>query len=286
MTASSAEELASNVVNLVSFPDVAFRIEEKLADENSSIGEIAKVIEVDPAVSAALLRLANSASYGACGQVSSVSRAVMVVGLRDLRDLTYCICAAQATRGLENDIISVEDFWRHSLYCAVGARLIASVARCQADGSPFTAGLLHDIGQLVMYHQDPDASRAALEVLVDLYDGTDDFCAERDVFHYDHAAVGAALAERWNLPSAITRCIRYHHEPYSADEVSETLLMVHIANSLAVLVELDSVNFNDAPPIDDRALDSLGLARNRLLAMVDDIKAESDDLVRVFVNSH
>ena len=284
MPAQTAEEMASDVVRLVSFPDVAFRIEEKLKDENSSVNDIASVIQVDPAVTAALLRLANSATYGSVGDVSSVGRAVMVVGLRELRDLAFGICAAKACEGLTNEILSVEDFWRHSLYCGVGARLIDAVARTRSPISPFTAGMLHDIGQLAMYNQDPASSKAALDVLLDVYDGTDDLSAERHVFQFDHAAVGAALARSWHLPEDIINCIRYHHNPYEADDVTTALLLVHVANSLAALVELESTNFDDGPEIDERALKDLGISRERLLALVDDIRAETDELVRIFVN--
>ena len=247
MAVTTADELASRISNLVSFPDVAIRIEQKLADENSSVNDIAEVIRVDPAVSAALLRLANSAIYGAGGEVSSISRAVMVVGLRELRDLAYGICTTRAFEGVTNEIVSVEDFWRHSLHCAVAAKIIGASSRIRCADSPFTAGLLHDIGHLVMFNQEAESSRKALEMSLDLYDGTNDYLAEQQVFAFDHAAVGASLAEKWGLPEGLIKAIRYHHQPLEAGDDAGIAMIVHVANAVAVLAELDSMDFEEAP---------------------------------------
>ena len=280
----SAEQLANNVTHLASFPDVAFRINDMLSDEDSGAEEIGAVIEPDPALSAALLKLANSALFGIGGNVSNVARAITVVGLREVRDLAFGICATTTFKGIPNDLVSVEDFWKHSLYCAVAARQIGAAAKVAGGDSLFTAGLLHDIGHLVMFNQCPEESKHALLRSVDDNDGVCVHLSEKEVFGFDHAAVGGALARQWRLPDSLRAPIEYHHEPYAADEVTDSILVVHIANSLAVLTELDSRDYEDAPPIDPRALAALGLAGDTLLDMIGDIRESGEQLIRIFVN--
>ena len=281
---TTPEELAANITQLVSFPDVAFRINEMLSDENSGAAEIGALIEPDPALSAALLRIANSALYGIGGSVSSVERAVTIVGLREVRDLAFGICANAAFEGIPNDLISVEDFWKHSLYCAAAAQSLGRKARVCAGESLFTAGLLHDIGHLVMFNQSPDLAREALQLSLDENDGLSPYLSERKVFGFDHMAVGAELARQWRLPESLQVCIGFHHEPFTCDGITDAVLVVHLANSIAVLAELDSVNLNDAPPMDDRTFDKLGLNPDVITDIVADTRDSVAELLRIFVN--
>jgi len=281
---TSAKELAANITQLASFPDVAFRINDMLSDENSGASEIGALIEPDPALSAALLRIANSSLYGIGGEVSSVERAVTIVGLREVRDLAFGICASAAFEGIPNSLITVEDFWKHSLYCASAAQAIARKARVCPGESLFTAGLLHDIGHLVMFNQCPELSKESLQLSLDENDGLTPYVSERTVFGFDHMDVGLELATQWKLPVGLQECIGSHHEPYVTGEASDAVVVVHVANSLAVLAELDSSNPDDAPPIDDRAMAKLALKDEAIADIVTETQESVSDLIRIFVN--
>ena len=269
---------------MASFPDVAFRINEMLGDENSSASDIGAVIEPDPALSAALLRIANSAMYGIGSNVSTIDRAVTVVGLREVRDLAFGICATSTFKGIPNELITVEDFWKHSLFCAAAAQTIGRIAKIRNGESLFTAGLLHDIGHLVMFNQCPELSREALQLSLDENDGLTPYLSERKVFGFDHMAVGAELARQWRLPECLRLCIEFHHEPFSATDSAESVLAVHLANSVAVLAELDSDSMDDAPPIDERAFRELGVSEDTLREIVEETQAAVTELLRIFVN--
>ena len=281
---TTPEELAANITQLASFPDVAFRINEMLSDENSGAAEIGPLVEPDPALSAALLRIANSALYGIGGKVSSVERAVTIVGLREVRDLAFGICASAAFEGIPNDLITVEDFWKHSLYCAAAAQSLGRKAGVCAGESLFTAGLLHDIGHLVMFNQSPDLAREALQLSLDENDGLSPYLSERKVFGFDHMAVGAELARQWRLPESLQVCIGFHHEPFTCDGITDAVLVVHLANSIAVLAELDTLNFDDAPPIDSRAFGKLNLGDDIIADTVAETRESVSELLRIFVN--
>ena len=277
-------ELAANITRLTSFPDVAFRINELLSDESSSAADIGALIEPDPALSAALLRIANSAMYSIGGTVSTVARAVTVVGLREVRDLAFGICANKTFEGIPNELITVEDFWKHSLYCAVAAQSIGRRAGICTGESLFTAGLLHDIGHLVMFNQCPEPSRDSLKLSLEENDGLSPYLSERKIFGFDHMQVGAELARQWRLPDRLLECIEYHHEPFAGDEATDAVLAVHLANSIAVLAELDSNNLDDAPPVDSRAFTELGLSPDVIPDVVAETRESVSELLRVFVN--
>jgi len=281
---TTPEELAGNITQLTSFPDVAFRINDMLSDENSSAADIGALIEPDPALSAALLRIANSAFYRISGTVSSIERAVTVVGLREVRDLAFGICANTTFKGIPNDLISVEDFWKHSLYCAAASQSLGRKARVCKGESLFSAGLLHDIGHLIMFNQCPDLSREALQLSLDENDGLSPYLSERKVFGFDHMAIGAELARQWRLPNRLRECIEFHHEPFDGDETTEAVLVVHLANSIAVLAELDTHSLDDAPPIDERAFAELRLSPNVIPETVAETQDSVAELLRIFIN--
>lgn len=278
------EELVENISQLTSFSDVAFRINEILADEKSSVADIGAVIEPDPALSAALLRIANSALYARRGSVDSIGQAIAIVGTRSVRDLAFGICATEAFKGIPNELISAEDFWKHSLYCAVAAQHLAQSAKVCAGQSLFTAGLLHDIGQLVMFNQCPQLSQRALQLSLAKNDGLSPYLSERDVFGFDHTDVGSALARQWQFPDSLRECIELHHVPLAHGSCSEAALVLHIANSVAVLAELDSSDLDDAPPIDARAFAQLRLSPDVIAEAAEAAQKGTADLLLLFVN--
>lgn len=278
------QELAASVTQLVSFSDVALRVDELLADDHSSATDISDLIEQDPALTATLIRIANSAFFNAGAPVDSVEKAVTIVGSVQIRDIMLGVCARQGFDGIPNDLISLNDFWKHCLCCAVASQLLASHSQVARTNSAFAAGLLHDIGHLVMFSQCPDLSRQALLLSLDQSDGLLPYLAERHVFGFDHMAVGAALARQWGFPENLRHCIEWHHDPFAADQVNSLTMLVHIANSIAVLVELESENTDDAPPIDYRAFEKLQLSAELIPDIVAATRESFADLVRVFTN--
>jgi len=280
----TVKELVGGVTQLTSFPDVAFRIDELLSDENSSAADIGALIETDPALSAALLRVANSAAYSMGGTVSSVERAVTVVGLREVRDLSFGLCASNTFEGISNDLISVEDFWKHSLCCAVAAQKIARMARVCVGESLFTAGLLHDIGHLVMFSQQPELSRDAIQASLEQNDGLTPYLSEREIFGFDHMEVGTELATQWNLPDILKHCMQYHHDPFCVEQPIDAVRVVHLANSVAVLAELDSGNLDDAPPINERVISELRFSLDHIPGLVEETQEAVEELIGIFVS--
>ena len=246
--------LIENIKDLVTLPEVALRIARMVDDPNSSATDIGREISHDAALTARLLRIANSPLFGQQGKIATISRAITVLGIRQVRDLTVGITAVRTFDGVGNELVTMATFWRHSVLCAVAADQIAAQRGGRRGDTPFVAGLLHDIGQLVIFNRVPDLARQALLASADAVHDLDLYLCERNVMGFDHGTVGIALARSWGLPPSLQECIEFHHQPERAREYPLEVATIHIANSIAVLAEIGSSDLADAPAISPAAL--------------------------------
>jgi len=277
-----AEKLVGDVATLVSLPEVVIRINQLVDDPKSSAEDIGRVVAQDAALTARLLTLANSAMFGMSRKVDTVGRAIAVLGIRQVRDLTLGLSATRAFNGIPNHLVSMDSFWNHSLLCGVAARQLAGgCARGRPDSS-FVGGLLHDIGQLVLFNKLPDESYRALLMTIDEPNEPDLYLCERALIGTDHAAVGGALARRWRLPGNLVECIEFHHEPARAHEHPLDVALVHIANSVAVLAEVESVEFEDAPAIQPMAWEVTGLKPAQALECAQTVRGAVEEVRQLF----
>lgn len=276
------EALVRDVAALVSLPEVVVRINQLVDDPGSSAEDIGRAVSQDAGLTAHLLRLANSAMFGMSRRVETVGRAVAVLGTRQVRDLTLGIGAARAFSGIPNDLVSMASFWHHSVLAAVAARRVAEHSRRGRPESAFVAGLLHDVGQLVLFNKRPRESREALLMTIDAPGEPDLHLCEREILGFDHAAVGGALARRWRLPSSLQECIEFHHDPGAAVQHPVDVAIVHLANSLAVLTEIESDDFHDAPEIHPLAWELTGLDRPALLGLAPGVREGVEDAKALF----
>ncbi len=276
----TAEGLVAGIKDLVTLPEVALRISRMVEDPGASAADIGREISNDVALTARVLRVANSPAFGHLGKINTITRAIAVIGLRQVRDLTVGLTAIRTFEGIGNELVTMESFWRQSVLCAVAAGQIAErrVGGAAAE-SPFIAGLLHDIGQLVIYRRAPDLGRQALLMSVDAIDDLDLYLCEREVMGFDHGVVGAALARNWGLPVSLQECIEFHHEPERARLYAFDVATVHVANSVAVLTEIGSTDLDDAPAISAAALRRLGLTAAGVIEIVQKTTDAAPDLL-------
>jgi len=203
---------------------------EALADPDTSALELGRHIAADQSLSATLLRQVNSAFYGFYRRVTTVKDAVVILGFREVQNL---VLAASAFRVFPNSKSPYDrnQLWRHSLASAMAAERIAKRLSLSDDGSYFSAGLLHDIGKVALDSVYPDNFQEAVKRAVagprPLHE------VEPEVFGMDHAEVGGALAEHWNLPPLLTEAIRRHHNPDQAMLSPELAHVTALANHLA-----------------------------------------------------
>jgi two-component system cell cycle response regulator len=216
-----------NVSNLPSLPAVALRVLELVRRDDVRIADVANVISSDSALSAKLLRTVNSSFYGLSKQVGTISHAATLLGLQSVKTLALGFSLVSIVQARPGEAFDFSRFWRQSLYTAVAARLLANRVAPKQREEAFVAGLLSDVGTLVMhraigreYDELLAASNGNQIELVRL---------SRERFDLDHAQVGAMLAEHWQLPPLLVEMIRQHHNLDDPAVKSRSLVeVVHV----------------------------------------------------------
>lgn len=233
----SARGLVDEVSELFSVPVIHQRLAELLNDHRSKADrdEIAEVISHDPALTARVLRLANSTRDHSARQIDTVYDAVAAISDDDLRTLNDTTTAIDAFSQIDTDLVDMDDFWNHSVCCGLAARSLAEKCRSIEPERVFAAGVLHDIGQLVIYHTVPRLARKILERAgePEAYR----YRAEKELIGVTHAQVGAELLQRWGFPDYLIEAVRFHHEPHEATYYPVETALVHISTSVVNRIE-------------------------------------------------
>jgi len=280
---TTPDDLIRDISGLVTLPDVYLRINRLIDDPKSTRADIARAINQDASFTLKLLKLANSAVYNFPSTVDSVTKAVTIIGTAQVRNLALSLSVANSFAGLPNDLVSMRNFWKHSLLCALCARRLCKVARrCDADAL-FTAGLLHDIGELIIFNRLPEEARAALMLVLVSQEEITVSDAEMETMGFDHSVVGGTLAQKWNLPPMLQECIAHHHHPSQAEKFPREVAIIHIANTLAQLAEVDSLELDDAPAIDPLAWEVTGLDSEVIEETVKSTQTEFDEIEQLFL---
>jgi putative nucleotidyltransferase with HDIG domain len=176
-----------------------------------------------------------------------VSRAVSIVGIRELRDLTLAMSAVEVFSSIPDDLIDMVSFWRHSVFCGLLAEALASHCSILHKERLFISGLLHDVGKLLIYCKLPEV---ASEILKQIDSGSEDVCLEeRKLLEYDHAQVGAELLLLWQLPPSLQEAVAFHHAPELAENAQLETAIIHLANAVTNYIE--RAEKNDPSPYYD-----------------------------------
>jgi HD-like signal output (HDOD) protein len=207
----SPQGLIQDSFELFSLPDIYFQISEMISDPRFSAQDMGQVISKDPSLSARLLKIVNSSFYAFQARVDTIPRAITIVGVEDLKSLVLATSVIDKFSGIPSELIDMTDFWLRSVQCAVIAKLLAkecSVLHCERL---FLAGLLHDIGSLVLYNKLPGKS---LEVLLAAeYDRHLVGGLEQEIIGFTHADLGAELIKMWGLPESLYEAIGSYLSP-------------------------------------------------------------------------
>lgn len=232
--AATAQEMIERVSDLPALPQAGIKLLHLLEDPDGNAEEVVKVVRTDAVLSGKLLRICNSPAFGFRQPVSSVGQAVMAIGFAEVQRLAIALTFGGVMhRPLAGYDIDAEAYWLHSLLVGLGAEALAeAVPRFRSEASAaYTAGLLHDIGKLVLNQTLAPEPVAAIRELIET-EGRAALDAEREVLGVDHAEVGAGLLEKWKLPACLVEAVRWHHQPEFSPQPTLSVL-VHMADCLA-----------------------------------------------------
>jgi putative nucleotidyltransferase with HDIG domain len=210
-------------------PHALEELREITADERVSVEDIGEVLLKDAGLSAFLLRLVNSPFYGLSSRVDTISRAVSFIGIKPLYSLALGFVFSEIIARAPKNMPGLDTLWKHSLAVGIVAQTIWKTQESREDSERlFVAGLLHDVGKLVLMCTDSERARI-------LYEQSEEDVASYDledkVLGFDHAKLGGALLKTWNMPVSLVTAVQWHHNPYSAAHYKEPAV-VHLSDML------------------------------------------------------
>lgn len=233
LTASpDLKAIVASTDQIASLPDVAARIIQAAEDPRSNAFQIIKIVTQDPALVTRLLQVVNSSYYSVPTQVTSVERAITLLGLITVKDLAVASSVSGIFRGKDLcEGFGPRDLWVHSIAVAICARELARGMKLPMADEGYLVGMVHDIGLLVMHQKFPDKLREICRKV--LATGRNICELERETLGFDHAQLGAAVAERWKFAPAVRDAIEFHHDPASAPAEHRALAsLIHVADTI------------------------------------------------------
>ncbi len=276
------DELLNGVDQLLSLPEAVMRANELLDSEHATIEEIAEVISHDPALSAQLLKLVNSAFYGFPGSVDTVSRAIGLIGTDELRSMIMASSATSIFNAVSPDLIDMNTFWHRSVFCGLVARRLAVISGISRKGEvQFLTGLLHEVGRLVIFNQLPEKAEMILSKAKQANCPLEDM--EEVFLGFSSAAIGAKLLENWRLPTVISTPIRHQCKPKNALEHQAETELLYLAIQLTNTLEPE---VNDGEPLDLEKVQAATVAgktldQNELGLIVMDANMETFEVLNI-----
>lgn len=220
----------SDMGSLPSLPSLYLQLAEELRSPEVSATRVGRIISKDLAMTSKILQIVNSAYFGLSRQISSVDRAILLMGLEMLR--TFVLSAEVFSMFEPRKLagLTVAGLWRHSMNCSSMARRVALAEKLSKETTEHvcTAAFLHDIGKLLMANERPESYRKVSDLTANELLPT--FAAEEEVFGFNHAEAGGILLSRWNLPEFVVDTVLWHHDPTGVNSSSMPSAIVHVTN--------------------------------------------------------
>lgn len=240
---SNLDQLLSKVKELPALPQIYTRVTALLDDVNASVNKIGEAVQTEPSITSRILRMVNSAYYGLPYSITSIPQTISLIGRQRLKDILIGTLLAGLFKNIENENFSMNDFWRHSIKTAIIARHIAMQSAHIIDHEAlFTAGLLHDVGRLVIAAKLPEL-QLQIDTLI-AEKKIDILQAEQEILGFDHTDVSKALLQKWRLPDLLVYAVKNHHETDHFGPYADTNCIVYLANHLS----------NGSPPAEEEEL--------------------------------
>jgi|Deesub1362B_J571_1020462.scaffolds.fasta_scaffold01287_4 putative nucleotidyltransferase with HDIG domain len=270
-------QVLDSVNDLPTLPSIYTQITEVIKDPNSSVADVAKIIERDQSLTSKVLRLVNSSFYGFARQISTIRQAVVLLGFNNIKNTVLSVSVFQTFAGMSLGRFDMRDFWKHSIATGVLATFLDKRLRKGYQEETFVAGLLHDIGKIILNRYFGDMFEEALQYAQSKKETF--YRAERAVIGFSHDEIGEYLAEKWQLPYTLVESIALHHQPSNLRSNPTLVAIVHLANVLAHELHFGFSGDFKVPDVDSFAYEELGIQKEEL----EEIKEEAR---KVLEDSH
>ncbi len=244
-----------NILQLVPFPAVAMEVIKLVENPKTSASKLGEVISRDQALAAKVLKVANSPFYGFPKQISTINFAIVVLGFETLKEIVLSVSLASSLANKLGKDFEIEKFWQHSLLVGIIAKHLAKDMGYRVSGEAFTAGLLHDIGILVIAQY----FRKEFQQIVQI-GKRGEFSFEqierRFLDNSTHYEIGSWLAEKWNFPDQLVEAIAFHHQPRLATKNPQLTSLVYLAEYICSKLGIENIEYADHDKLFDENLES------------------------------
>jgi HD-like signal output (HDOD) protein len=280
-------EMLNRLVNktetVYSLPVIYERLTEVINHPRSSIADITRIISEDQGLTARLLKLANSPLFGYFSKIDSISMAATIIGTQQLQALALAVSVMEVFTGIPEELVCMKSFWHHSIACGTVARALATYRGEANVERAFAAGILHDVGRVVMCCTIPEivnetlfASRNEKSLL---------FRAEEARLGFTHAAVGGGLLTKWRIPMSIAEPVACHHSPLTAEEFPLEAALIHVADIICHALALGSTVECFVPPLEPAAWERLDIPAGSLAAIVKQVEPQLAETLSILGES-
>ena len=251
------KKLLSKIQGLPTLPSMLIKINQLLLNPRTSAKEVAQLITSDPAIASKVLRVVNSSFYGFPNRITTVTHAIVILGFNSIKSIVLSSSIFDVFKKETKSAFNREAFWKHCVACGATAKVVADRVGEKAVEELFLAGLLHDIGKIVLDHF---LHPAFLEILHDAQERKVMLCeAERKRFGFTHGEIGAWMFSQWNLSRALIDTVRCHHHPSTTRKHRKMAAIVHLSDILVRTLGYGDGVDRFIPPLDEEAWKELGL---------------------------
>ncbi len=275
------EELFKEENQIPTLPNVFYEFKEAVEDPNRSFDDVAEIVSHDTGLTARLLKIVNSAFFGFPSEIETISHAISIIGIQHLNDLVLSTVVMGCFKDIPSETIDMESFWKHSVACALTSKLLAEKIEIRNPERVFVAGLLHDIGRLII------CSKASTETLKIFFLMNNQnltlHLAETEALGFDHTDVGARLIQEWNLPHFHEDVVNCHHNPSQASSFPIECSIVHVADILVNSLELGTSGETVIQEFDEAASKRTNIHDESFRSLiVDEVKEKFDETFQLF----
>jgi len=276
--ALDAERIITNTLKVAALPAVAVKFSEAIKNPLTSNIDLENIVAEDSALASKVLMIANSALFNFPSKIDTISKAVTIIGHKELSEIILSCSIVAMFKDIPQDVIDMDLFWRHSISVGTCARILAAYRHEQNIEKFFTAGLLHDIGKLILFVEAPKYVNEVIQKCREknelMHKG------EKEVLGFDHAKLGAMLLKKWRLPEDVVSAVYYHHMPTVSSGYIIEPSLVHIADIITHALQFGSSAEIFVPTLNEKAWQALGLDIEVLSVAIEQLNVQHTEAVK------
>ncbi|MBZ0266316.1 HDOD domain-containing protein [bacterium] len=279
LIAAKLRSQLKHIEKLAPLPTIAQTVFRLISDQNSSAHDLAAVIDKDQSLTARILKIVNSAYYGFSRQIGNINHGIVILGFTEVKNITMAACILDAFKEEVSEEFNRYNFWVHSIGVAYAARELSERIPGINRDDAFVAGLLHDIGKVILDQHFNRYFRMLLKEAKGY--NAPLFKSEDALYGINHAEIGEIVSHSWNLPQSLERAVGLHHTPGAATPNEHIIHLVHVANVLCHRNHIGSSGTALAQPINPGSLEHLGIEAAELGDIWESLEIDEEKITMI-----